>query len=46
LDRSWPPRGRLRVVLGLTITDEKIVRIDAIADPEHLRQLDFAVLTG
>jgi RNA polymerase sigma factor (sigma-70 family) len=38
------PPGRLFVVLGLTVTDGKIVAIDVIADPARLRQLDLAVL--
>jgi hypothetical protein len=38
------PRGRLLMVLGFTIVDGTIVEIDAIADPERLRQLDLAVL--
>ncbi len=38
------PRGRLLVVLGLTITRGKIVEIDVVADPARLRQLDLAVL--
>jgi RNA polymerase sigma factor (sigma-70 family) len=38
------PRGRLLMVLGFTIAGGKIVAIDAIADPEHLRRLDLAVL--
>ena len=37
-------QGRLRIVLGLAIEEGKIIAIDAIADPEHLRQLDVAVL--
>jgi RNA polymerase sigma factor (sigma-70 family) len=37
-------QGHLRIALGLTITESKITAIDAIADPEHLRQLDIAVL--
>src|SRR5918992_813974 len=40
------PRGRLLMVLDFTIRDGKIVAIDAIADPERLRQLDLAVLDG
>jgi RNA polymerase sigma-70 factor (ECF subfamily) len=40
------PRGRLLLVLGLTITRGKIVEIDVIADPARLGQLDLAVLTG
>jgi len=38
------PRGRLRLAIGLTITDGKIVAIDAFADPARLRQLELAVL--
>jgi hypothetical protein len=33
-------------VLGFTIEDGKIVEMDAIADPERLRGVDLAVLTG
>jgi hypothetical protein len=36
---------RLRVVLGLTIADNKIIAIEAIADPEHIAQLDVQILT-
>ena len=39
------PRGRLLMVLDFTVKDGKIVAIDAIADPERLRQLDLAMLT-
>jgi hypothetical protein len=39
-------QGHLRIVLGLTIDDGRIIAIDAIADPEHLRQLDIAMLDG
>ena len=38
------PRGRLLMVLSVTITHGKIVEIDAVADPERLSQLDLAVL--
>jgi RNA polymerase sigma-70 factor, ECF subfamily len=38
------PRGRLFRVLRFTFTRGKIVQIDVIADPAHLRQLDLAVL--
>jgi RNA polymerase sigma-70 factor (ECF subfamily) len=38
------PRGRLLMVLGFTISGGKIVEIDAIADPERVRQLDLALL--
>jgi RNA polymerase sigma factor (sigma-70 family) len=38
------PRGRLLMVLRFTITRGKIARVEAVADPERLRQLDLAVL--
>jgi RNA polymerase sigma-70 factor (ECF subfamily) len=38
------PRGRLLMVLVFTISEGKIIEIDAVADPERLRQLDLAVL--
>ncbi|HEU4783099.1 MAG TPA: sigma-70 family RNA polymerase sigma factor [Ktedonobacterales bacterium] len=38
------PRGRLFVALQVTIKEGKITEIDAIADPEHLRALDLALL--
>jgi RNA polymerase sigma factor (sigma-70 family) len=38
------PHGRLLMVLRFTITGGKIIEIDAIAEPERLRQLDLAVL--
>jgi RNA polymerase sigma-70 factor, ECF subfamily len=38
------PRGRPFSVMGFTVTDGRIVEIDAIADPARLRQLDLAVL--
>jgi RNA polymerase sigma-70 factor (ECF subfamily) len=38
------PRGRLFVVLGLTVRRGKIVEVDVVADPARLRQLDLAVL--
>src|SRR2546421_8605763 len=39
---AW--RGRLSLVLNLTVTHGKIVEINVVADPERLRQLDLAVL--
>jgi len=39
------PLGRLRVVLKLAIARGKIVEIEAIADPERLRQLDLKLLS-
>jgi len=38
------PRGRLRVVLAFTIRNDRISRIDVIADPARLAELDLAVL--
>src|SRR3954452_1853201 len=40
------PRGRLLMVLDFALRNGKIVAIDAIADPERLRQLDLAVLSA
>jgi RNA polymerase sigma factor (sigma-70 family) len=40
------PRGRLTVVLAFTIPDDKITRIDVIADPARLAGLELAVLDG
>jgi len=38
------PRGRLLVVLGVTIRDGKIAAIEAVADPARLAELDLAVV--
>ena len=38
------PRGRLLLVPGFTISGEKIIEIDAIADPERVRELDLTLL--
>jgi RNA polymerase sigma factor (sigma-70 family) len=38
------PLGRLFVVLSLTVADGKIVGIDAVTAPGHLRQIELAVL--
>jgi len=38
------PRGRLTMVLRFTIVDDRIVEIDAVSDPQRLRQLELAVL--
>lgn len=37
------PNGRLLLVLALTITESKVSRVDAIADPEHLKKLELSV---
>ena len=36
--------GQLRIALNLTIAGDRIVGIEAIADPERLRQFDLTVL--
>ena len=38
--------GRLRIALNLTITGDRIVGIEAVADPERLRQFDLTVLNA
>jgi RNA polymerase sigma-70 factor (ECF subfamily) len=38
------PAGRLVLVLAFTIPDDTITRIEVIADPDRLGQLDLAVL--
>ncbi|MGY5129413.1 sigma-70 family RNA polymerase sigma factor [Streptomyces nigrescens] len=38
------PRGRLLLVLTVTVEDERITTYEVIADPARLRQLDLAVL--
>jgi RNA polymerase sigma-70 factor (ECF subfamily) len=38
------PHGRPFSVMGFTVADGKIVAIDALADPERLRDLDLTVL--
>jgi RNA polymerase sigma factor (sigma-70 family) len=40
------PRGRLLLVLQLVFANGRIAGIEAVADPERLRQLDLAVLDG
>jgi RNA polymerase sigma factor (sigma-70 family) len=37
-------RGRPLAIIGFTVTCEKIIEIDILADPARLRQLDLAVL--
>jgi RNA polymerase sigma factor (sigma-70 family) len=40
------PRGRLVLLLRLTIRSGKIAEIEAVADPAHLHQVRLAVLPG
>jgi RNA polymerase sigma-70 factor, ECF subfamily len=42
----WMPRGNLRVLFSFTVQDERIVRIDVIADPTRLRRLDVLLADG
>lgn len=38
--------GQLRVVLALSFDGDMISTIDAISDPDHLRDIDFSILEG
>jgi RNA polymerase sigma-70 factor (ECF subfamily) len=40
------PRGRLFVVLNLTVMRDKIVGIEVIADSARLKDLELALLSG
>ena len=40
----WAPGGRPRGVFCCTIRDGRIITIDLIADPEHMRHLDIALV--
>jgi RNA polymerase sigma-70 factor (ECF subfamily) len=42
----WAVGGQPRVVFGFTITDDRIVQIDLLADPDRLARLELAVLDG
>jgi RNA polymerase sigma-70 factor (ECF subfamily) len=42
----WAPGGRPRAVFGFTIRRGKIVAIDLVAQPEHLRQLHLVLMTN
>jgi RNA polymerase sigma factor (sigma-70 family) len=39
-------RGRPLAVMGFTVVDGRIVEIDTIADPERVRRIAAAILTG
>ncbi len=41
---TFDPQGRPFSVMGFTVTREKIVEIDVLADPARLRRLDLAAL--
>ena len=38
------PRGRLLMVLRFTLADGRIVEIEAVGDPDRVRQLDLSIL--
>lgn len=38
------PQGRLRIVLRIEVTGDRITALDVVADPAHLARLDLAVL--
>jgi RNA polymerase sigma-70 factor (ECF subfamily) len=40
------PLGKLAIVLSVTVTDGKIVVIDAIGEPDRLAQIELSVLDG
>lgn len=40
----WAPDGSPLAVMGITVRNGKIVAMDALADPERLRELDLTVL--
>jgi len=40
------PEGRPFSILGFTVTDGRIVAIDALADPERLAELDLGPFEG
>lgn len=39
----WMPGGRPRVVLAFTTSGQHITAVDAIADPDRIRQLDLVI---
>lgn len=42
----WAPGGNLRGVLGLTITNDKIIEITLVADSGRIRGFDIALVDG
>jgi RNA polymerase sigma-70 factor, ECF subfamily len=40
----WMQHGRAQMVFGFTIANDKVVRIDLIADPERIGEIDLTVL--
>ncbi|HEV2426448.1 MAG TPA: hypothetical protein VGZ29_16600 [Terriglobia bacterium] len=42
----WAPRGRLLRALKLGFANGRIARVEIVADPEHLRELELGVLSS
>jgi RNA polymerase sigma-70 factor (ECF subfamily) len=40
------PQGQTRIAISFTVASGRIIGIDAVAEPEHLRELDVAILNG
>jgi RNA polymerase sigma-70 factor (ECF subfamily) len=43
---AWAPDGSPFAVVALTVRNGRIVRIDVLADPDRLGQLDLSVVAG
>jgi RNA polymerase sigma-70 factor (ECF subfamily) len=43
---AWAPDGSPFAVVALTVRNGRIVRIDVLADPDRLGQLDLSVIAG
>jgi hypothetical protein len=43
---AWAPDGSPFAVVALTVRGGQIVRIDVLADPDRLRQLDLTMVAG
>jgi RNA polymerase sigma-70 factor (ECF subfamily) len=43
---AWLPDGSPFAVLGVTVTGGRIVRLDILADPDRLRDLDLTTIAG
>ena len=43
---AWSQQGETRTAFGFTISNGRITRVELIADPERLRELDVVILDG
>jgi RNA polymerase sigma factor (sigma-70 family) len=43
---AWTPDGQPFAVVAMTVRRERIVRIDILADPDRLAELDLTVIAG